>query len=267
MPNLSDFVGGVFEIVDSETFTTSGTWTKPVTAKDSDVIVIDLWGAGGGGASYSASGRGAGGGGGGQHRRWTIVSSAVPSSLTVTVGSGGAGVLGTATGGNGGDSTVSGTGIDILAQGGGGGFNWVGGAGGGDIQRVWSGSPSNSNPGTWGGGYSVSTSFLKFVANANHGGGAGGQVPNSSGVCDGGNTFWGGAGGQPMGYEDAVPTESVGLSTFGGDGGAYQTDGSAPGGGGGGAPAANKPGDGARGEVRVYVVRGGLPSDEFVFEV
>ncbi|MFM7217362.1 MAG: hypothetical protein ACKO1U_05035, partial [Bacteroidota bacterium] len=94
----------------TQTFTTSGTYTVPAGVTS---ITVECWGGGGGGggASHSGSGnsRGGGGGGGSYSRKTLTVTSG--QTLTVTVGSGGAAATA------GGDSWVS-TNTTVLAKGG-----------------------------------------------------------------------------------------------------------------------------------------------------
>ncbi|MBY0315285.1 MAG: hypothetical protein K2Q26_07185, partial [Bdellovibrionales bacterium] len=69
-------------------FTSSGTWNRPTGVTDVEVFMIGGGGGGGGGCNGpgSASSGGGGGGGGGEPLRTAI--SAVPASLTITLGSG-----------------------------------------------------------------------------------------------------------------------------------------------------------------------------------
>lgn len=112
---------------DIQTFTTSGTWTKPVWAKTVDVIAI---GGGGGGGSGCRRGTGAnlsGGAGGGSApvSFYRALASDLTDTVSVTIGAagtGGAAVTANDTngnaGGNGGDTSF---GSYVLSGGGGGG--------------------------------------------------------------------------------------------------------------------------------------------------
>tara|TARA_R110000824_G_scaffold4307_6_gene20647 strand:- start:1972 stop:2604 length:633 start_codon:yes stop_codon:yes gene_type:complete len=90
MTSFSELFGGGgggfdFEIIEKQTFITSGTWTKPVTALDTDIVVAYVIGGGGGGntgTTYEG-----GGGGGGQVIE--LLSSSLSATETVTVGAGG----------------------------------------------------------------------------------------------------------------------------------------------------------------------------------
>jgi hypothetical protein len=68
-----------------QTFTASGTWTKPVGAKS---VYVQVFGGGGGGGGGIPGG---GGGGGGAVQSQYLNAAGLPASVTVTVGAGGQG--------------------------------------------------------------------------------------------------------------------------------------------------------------------------------
>jgi hypothetical protein len=89
-------------------FTTSGTFTVPAGVTE---VLIEMWGAGGGGHFP--------GGGGGSGGYWTgLVPVTGISTITLTVGTGGAAGTHTLAGGNGGNTSFSCTGFNITAAGG-----------------------------------------------------------------------------------------------------------------------------------------------------
>lgn len=229
--------------INVQTFTSSGTWTKPSGYAAGSRVYIQCWGAGGG-----AGGAAGGGGGGGYTEGWVTLSS-LASTVTATVGAGGS--RGSTTGSTGGTTTFG----SITAYGGGGGYSTgFGSAGGGGGAQLSSGqtgsngsviakagSPFNSATAvnaygfSFGGnddGGSLSSAGNGFIS----GGGGGGSD-------SGGNSVWGGGGG-------AGGSGSGGTSMFGGGGGAANSNGVQPGGGGGGG---TTNGAGAAGQIIVTV--------------
>lgn len=87
-------------ISDTQTYSTPGTytWTKPTSFTPRSVYVLMWGGGGGGGGGYSAAAGtnrlGGGGGGGGAFNYRIFPASDLPSTVTVTVGSGGLGGVG-----------------------------------------------------------------------------------------------------------------------------------------------------------------------------
>lgn len=120
--------------VDIQTFDASGTWAKP--AKGS-MALIECWGAGGSGARRSGSRQGGGGGG---YNRKLVPLSTLGATETVTVGVGGAAIVGTnGDGSDGGNSTfgshLTGYGGEGGAQSSSGSLSAYKGGGGGPLSR------------------------------------------------------------------------------------------------------------------------------------
>jgi hypothetical protein len=238
----------ILDILNSQTFTSSTTWTRPggFDATDS-VIAVIIGGGGAGGSLYDSSG-GAGGGGGGGVLCVAIPYGSVGSSVTVTVGLGGTGVTETSfgsgkTGNQGGTSSFG----SYAAYGGlgGSGINFTGGFGGGPK-------------------FISNSTNLSITSVINGASGCGGATAF---IQDG---FTGGGGASTV----LNPNRTGGTSLFFGNGGTgaqsntnNATAGTTPGGGGGGIQAFsfNPTGAaGARGEVRVYVVRGKVAANAFL---
>lgn len=252
--------------INVQTFTSSGTWTKPSGMAAGSRVLIQAWGAGGSGGK-STSRRG-GGGGGGYIERWITLSS-LGSTETITIGAGGASQTSSDTNGNNGGNTTVGS--LVTAYGGGGGaVGSQGGMGGGGGGEYAAGQPGVFGQNSGGGArsndpsnfrvipvttirneFSSSSSLRTADAFTPWGGGAGASQYNDG--CDafdvaGGRSVYGGGGG-------GNPSLAAGTSLFGGSGGAGGTTGtagSAPSGGGGASSTGNS-GAGARGEVIITV--------------
>jgi len=128
---------------DVQTFDVSGTWTKPSCGT---FTMVECWGGGAGGARNSSTGVAAGGGGGGYDKIF-VSSAALPSSVSVVIGVGGASRSTNGVGNNGVSSTF---GNYLLAGGGLGGSNSSGNTPGGR-------GGLGLNSGGFGGGGSVVT--------------------------------------------------------------------------------------------------------------
>jgi hypothetical protein len=258
---LSCTIPGV--TINTQEFTSSGTWTKPTNAK---MVFIRCIGGGAGGSGASTASGGAGGCAGQVSELW-IPASLLSATETVTCGAAGtAGAAGTVNNGGAGGLTQFGPALSnhVFAVGGGGsgvltirtndGGTVTGGFGAG-IAAGNAGRVGKFNgPGGGGGGASLVTS-----AGAN--GGQGGQgswssatVPNSGG---GGA---GGAVGTPGGNGTAGTVNGTGFGSGGGGGGGSSTTGGAGGagirgaGGGGGGRGTTAGGAGGAGGVGYCVV-------------
>jgi len=113
---------GIINVSNTESFTSSSTFTVPdgVTS-----IIVQAWGGGGGGGAVNGGSgeKAAGGGKGGSFVRTTAFTVIPGQMYTVTVGAAGAaGTTGSVNGGAGGTSSFADHGVNIIAAGGNGGF-------------------------------------------------------------------------------------------------------------------------------------------------
>lgn len=199
----------------TQTFTASGTWTKP-SCNVVEVVVIGGGGGGGGGFGAAAGNvrTGGTGGGGGAYHREIYQAADLPATVAVTIGAGGSAGSGGASGGggNGGTGGTSSFGAYLSAFGGGGGaagvsgsLSYCGGAGGGtgsagalgSAANVMGGGPTTNNtlPGIGGGGASNGSPANAGQPAESGGGGGGSARPSTSTGSTGGTSINGGAGG------------------------------------------------------------------------
>jgi hypothetical protein len=95
--------------IDTQTFTASGTWTKPASGT---YAIVRCWGGGGSGGKGT---NGGGGGGGGGFWVRTLKMSDLPSTVSVTIGAGGAAQTTVNTAGNNGGNSYFGNTVAVTA--------------------------------------------------------------------------------------------------------------------------------------------------------
>ena len=282
-------LGGAGGAIDIQTFTGSGTWTKPGSGT---WAFVQLWAGGGSGGRGTNAAAAAGAGGGAYNSMW-IPLSLLSATEAVTIGAGGAAKNTNAFGDDGGNSDFDGM---LFAFGGAGGTVSTGSSGGGqssagknglsaipsDItalllrQTVTNGAgdgglpfggmgatsalnAGSSSDGGGGGGLSLNT--LKSLGGSSiNGGGGGGGSGNATIVGGAGGSSINGGGGGGGGALDSSPGAGAGgTSQTGGAGGAGAFDannataGTAPGGAGGGSETGDS-GAGADGQCVVIVI-------------
>lgn len=252
------FGGGTFGgIVNSQFFTANGTWTKPAGLSGNELLFIMMWAGGGGGFGNNSITTGGGGGG---CLIGIIPVSQCNASCNVYVGLGGAGATTGGTTVRGQNTTFwtnSSASLNVCGGGGAWSSNSILQTGGGGGGMLSMGALPSGTGGVGGeplGGTNGATGVSSIY------GGAGGANASAGGPFLGGASIFGGAGGSVAAggggssiYGGAGGTDSgslTGISIFGGNGG-HEGVGFVPGGGGGGFAAYS----GARGEVRIWVIR------------
>jgi len=271
-------VSGGSSSVDVQTFTSSGTWTKPSGTRS----FVQCWAAGGSGGRGIAGGAGSGGGGGGYKEAW-FSTSALGATETVTIGAGGAAATTASTNGSAGGNTTFGSWLTAYGGGAGMGTNTTGvnnGAGAGGAFAA-GGNGLTGGPGSGGDLPTVTVAAAATVparafagyggftnsgvteapgdgfSTTSGGGGAGANSGATGGSVTSGGAALNGGGGGGAGAEDSAPGPGAGgVSSHGGNGGAggydanNATAGAQPGGGGGGSEEGNS---GAGGDGKCIV--------------
>lgn len=228
------FAGGGLQFIALDTFTASGTWTKPAATLPTDLIVVDMWDGGGSGAVGQSA---APGGAGGNFNRFEFLAGKLSATEAVVIGAGGAVVAASVT-------------VPGLAGG----------------LSTFKGFGSKQAPGVAVAAAVPGAAPVAGICISQDMADRGGLCATSLvAVTSPPTSFFAGAQG---GNIDAGAVRTPSVSLAGGNGGTAVSAGSAvavagvaPGGGGGaasGGSGTRTSGAGARGEVRVYVIRGAL---------
>lgn len=208
-------VANVQPVIDIQTFTSNGTWTKPAGAKK---VLIQGWGAGGAGGGAASSGLDGGGGGGGAYKESWLDASGLTSTVAVSIGTGGTGV----SNGNGniGGNTTFASYYTVYGGGGGGVYAAAPGAGGGGGGQTSAGtSASGATAGIGGspiGGAAKASSVFGGAGGGNSTGSAGVSYYGGGGGNEANN---GGHGGGAGGYNNLYGAGGTGVGPTGTVGG------------------------------------------------
>ncbi|HNP32261.1 MAG TPA: choice-of-anchor D domain-containing protein [Flavobacterium sp.] len=174
----------------TQTYTSSGTFTPPAGVTS---VKVEAYGAGGGGGYGGTSNKkGGGGGGGGGYTVGNSVTVTPGTSHAITIGSAGTGSTASGTNGaNGGQTSGTFTSTTITADGGLGGRTYANGGNGGNGGSGGGGTTTRSG-GTGGSGSTTGSGGGGGAAGTTSGGGNG-SIP-TGGTAGGGSASAGGAG-------------------------------------------------------------------------
>lgn len=207
-------LGAVGNLQSTQSFTSSGTWTRPANCKG--ILVTMKGGGGGGGGGDSSASQSVAGAGGGEGCQGIVFIPGPNASYTVTIGAGGGGGVGNAIGANGGSTSFG----SISVNGGSGG-TWTGS---GTAAAVWGGALGGTGgsgaafripgaPGQPAIRMSGGTPQLGQVLAGSGGGQGGGRAFNATGNGVAGTMGGGGSG--------AVSANASGSATGGAGGAGY----------------------------------------------
>lgn len=174
-------------LIDIQTFTVDGTWTKPTGAKTVEVIVIGAGGSGAGGAGSGGAGTGGAGGAGaaGGYGKKTINAAGLGATESVVVGVASAGGAAGGVGANGTDGTAgtaSSFGTTVLVKATGGGPGIKGLTGGTAVGA--SGTPGTANGDYHADGGAIAANTAVDLSPRSGGAGSAGYGSASAGVAN-----------------------------------------------------------------------------------